>query len=748
MWRRSDIGGRGGGWASRRRHAAAARVTAAACVAAGLLVMAWGARAARACGPFFPNQVLLEGDGRLLAPPVGDLSVEVGKLKPKAMTAGPAVPPTDENPYRQSIEVDQADLAGALKSAKVDPARAEAILRDYAKLRAALAEGRQRPRWGGDEEKAGRPAIPGLHDPSLTVPAGLPAEFDLYIRGLLAFRRGQAEAAREKWLALLALPPEQRKMRSVWAAYMMGRSFDREGAAEWNAEEETRWYARARDLAREGFSDHLGLAVASVGWEAKAELFRGKADRAVELYLVQADAGDPTAVASLRVATRDVLAGDAAMLRRAAARPIVARAVNASLVSSPARGAMTEIPPLKAAATHAWLEVLEAAGARDVGGADLCAWAAYQAGDAAAAKRWVERAPADAPVAQWIRAKLLLRAGKVDAALEALAKAARLFPAQEEWSPDDRECWDDVSSPAGLVRGDSALLRMARREYVASLDALLRGGYWLDAAYVAERVLTPDELKQYVDKTWPVPAEPAPPATEPDGDYHRQRAQARAGAATNIRELLARRLTRLGRWREAGGYFSAKLRPTLDAYVKAIRAGNDASHAKSARADSLWEAAKIARHQGMDLLGTELDPDWRVFSGSYDLGDAGKARTERKPPLHLAGTTPDEAARANSHRASPDLRFHYRYIAAEHAWAAAALMPDESEETARRLCVAGGWLKGRDPAAAEKFYKALVTRCGRTALGREAAKAKWFPKLADDRPVGMPPPHDGDAPER
>ena len=57
-------------------------------------------------------------------------------------------------------------------------------------------------------------------------------------------------------------------------------------------------------------------------------------------------------------------------------------------------------------------------------------------------------------------------------------------------------------------------------------------------------------------------------------------------------------------------------------------------------------------------------------------------------------------------------------------------MPDDDEETARRFCVVGGWLKVRDPQAADRFYKALVVRCGKTEMGREADKLRWFPKLA------------------
>ena len=48
--------------------------------------------------------------------------------------------------------------------------------------------------------------------------------------------------------------------------------------------------------------------------------------------------------------------------------------------------------------------------------------------------------------------------------------------------------------------GDLGGLHLARGDFVQALDILLTGRLWEDAAYVAERVLTANELKAYVDK--------------------------------------------------------------------------------------------------------------------------------------------------------------------------------------------------------------------------------------------------------
>ena len=99
--------------------------------------------------------------------------------------------------------------------------------------------------------------------------------------------------------------------------------------------------------------------------------------------------------------------------------------------------------------------------------------------------------------------------------------------------------------------------------------------------------------------------------------------------------------------------------------------------------------------------------------------------------------------RVAQHRADPEARFHYRYQAAFLALEAAKLLPDNSDETARILCTAGSWLKNRDPQTADLFYKTLVRRCRKTALGAEADRKRWFPQIDEQGnliPASIPAP--------
>jgi len=57
-------------------------------------------------------------------------------------------------------------------------------------------------------------------------------------------------------------------------------------------------------------------------------------------------------------------------------------------------------------------------------------------------------------------------------------------------------------------------------------------------------------------------------------------------------------------------------------------------------------------------------------------------------------------------------------------------MPDQSDQTALALTSGGNWIKNHDPKGANRFYKALVQRCGKTSLGKQAAVKHWLPDLS------------------
>jgi hypothetical protein len=217
------------------------------------------------------------------------------------------------DPYRQTAVADERDLAAALIALGLPEARRRSLLDQVRRLREALLREDEAPaseRSAGvvDTDPSGTvvAAAPRRAPPvDLAVPPGLPAEFAAYLEGALAYRRGDLAAAGARWQDLLALPEEARRQRSTWAAFMLGRTALRRQPRDLAAA--VGWFRRTRELAAHGFADSLGLAVLSLGWEARAEAARQHFDRAEALYAQQARAGDASAIDSLRIFWRERL---------------------------------------------------------------------------------------------------------------------------------------------------------------------------------------------------------------------------------------------------------------------------------------------------------------------------------------------------------------------------------------------------------------------------------------------------------
>jgi hypothetical protein len=154
------------------------------------------------------------------------------------------------------------------------------------------------------------------------------AQFVMYVAGRELAESGNPSGARAVWRSLLAMPPADRAWRSTWAAFMLGSSYRDEDPAE-----AIGWFRRTRELAAEGFADSLGLANASLGWEAYAELNLGNHPRAIRLYLEHRAAGDPTADASLDSASRQALREPVGRLAEYARDPVLRAVISDSVAT-------------------------------------------------------------------------------------------------------------------------------------------------------------------------------------------------------------------------------------------------------------------------------------------------------------------------------------------------------------------------------------------------------------------------------
>lgn len=510
----------------------------------------------------------------------------------------------------------------------------------------------------------------------------------LYALGANAFHAGHGDAAVKVFEALLALPPDLRRHRSTWAAYMLGRLTGRD-----------QWFREVRALVNAGFDDELGLAASGLGLEASHERGRGHLLASVRLYAEQAAHGHPDGATGLLLIARNAIGGsDEPVLL---ADPLGQRLLGAYLYTRAHELSGGERARL-------WRMLAAIPG---VAGADRLAAVAYRDGAWELAGTLARSAP-DATLSRWVRAKLALRDGD-------RVTAARLLGTVEDGLAAPR-CPGDF--PGGLgnverVRTERMILALATDHPVEAMAHAWGGKSSFDAVYVAERVLTIDELRAFVAATAPTPT------SEPDEAWAEM-------SRERLRNLLGRRLMRTGRFAEAPPYLSDGLRPTAAAYTGAL-ADADATADPIARARALYEASRIARASGMELLGTEHSPDWAVVNGQFDLdvgwwnnadepeADAAAAandddaaaaapRTEPRAAAPSPWTTSAERARVAASAPWTPRRFHYRYTASELAEAAAEATPPRSQAFAALLCHATRYVFNRDRTRVDALWQHYV----------------------------------------
>lgn len=640
-------------------------------------------------------------------------------------------PTTQDNQDLSAANVDLRDFKAALKDGSIKTADPVAATRAYVAAR-QVVEDASSTRTGG------------------VLPDEAPGEFALYNEGALAYKIRHPDKAAAAWSALLAMPAAERKYRSTWAAYMLGRS----ALDEHEFQKAAGYFKQTRTLAKEGFVDSLALVDASYGWEARCELELGNSDASARLYLNQLAIGDLSAVVSLKWFIPDwgmtvkneegatpgfginyeesgeiipMQPGPAAMTPRgekaladAARSPLLRRLVTVHILatSTDRYSGSAEAGPEQTK----WLAALDRAGVKETPDAEFIGWVAYSAGKYDDAKRWLAKSLGTSPAALWLKAKFSLRDGKLAEGTALLSQALQAFrdphPVLGNSAEDGR-----YHVPPETASGELGVLRLAQSDFVQALDAFISANMWEDAAYIAERCLTTAELLDYCRKQ-------KFPATTPAEDPHDH-----ANSIPNrFRDLVARRMVREDDYPTAREFFSADKIKFLDDYTAALAKGTDKSISKQQQARALFHAAWIARYKGMELMGTEAGPDYTFYGGAFSDGDLAMARLTGKEPaiddrLEDSGTdgqpvhfplpvSSQEKERLQTTKLVVERRFHYRHVAAGLAWKAAELLPDNTKELADVLGTAETWLYDRHRKQAERFERAYKKRCSKVVLGK------------------------------
>ena len=226
-----------------------------------------------------------------------------------------------------------------------------------------------------------------------------------------------------------------------------------------------------------------------------------------------------------------------------------------------------------------------------------------------------------------------MQKGDVDEAAKYYAAASKAFPSSGDTNASD-------AAAKTLLVGENGVLTLSRGEYVDALEQLYpySATYWGDVAYIAERVLTVDELKTFVDTHKDTQFNPAvsddsqsTPSTNPDEETSPESSDSEngPGPADRLRDLLARRLVRVGRYQEALNYAPA-LEPesSTPAAVPTVSPGGPAIAASQAPSSPTSGAvAKSKRHGRRNFLLEPEPPNDAIAEYVQALNEANTVRS-------------------------------------------------------------------------------------------------------------------------
>jgi len=538
---------------------------------------------------------------------------------------------------------------------------------------------------------------------ALSVGEALPAELRFYTAAAVAFAQHDYQQAIELFRQVLALPLEQQQQRRSWALYSLGRALLKQNVTEHSAEVSALYNQLQQEVAA-GLADPLQLAVASLGEQAKLAKQQGDWAGAIGLYAAQSRWSE-SGRASLLLLSKELAAMPDQELMPLVQTPAVAALLSRYLMTQ-----FSALSYLEPEQLQRLLVVLNQVPDIQLKNATQLATVAYQQGQFDLVKQLLPHLD-QSPQAWWLQAKMALKAGDTAKAAEFYAKASKAFapeslqagtlPAQQDpyAKPSVQELQEQNYC---RVQAEYGILELSRGDYLQAISLLTAAGseYWQDAAYIAERVLTLDELVNFT-ALHPVTEVPEKSQWHYFGD---------TPVDVLLHHLTARRLMRAGDYQQAQAYF---IDPELKQLAKQYQQHAEkaaSSWTDHAKAQALFEQAKLARAHGLELLGFELAPDYQVFYGQFEPYE----EENQKTVLPAA-----ELLRLSSSASIYNNRFHYRQLAAELSAEAATLVPHNSQAFAATLCHSTKWLLIRQPELAQGYYQQYLQQGPYVSWGAE-----------------------------
>jgi hypothetical protein len=350
-----------------------------------------------ACGPDFPNRLLIDRNGTLLYMPEGNFAFEAGRLVPmdKQLPHWQAPPPPmPPKPMPQSPET---IAIGKMRAAKT------------------------------------------VEEADAVNTQGLSNAARLYQLGAVAFASHDPRAT-DYFQQVLKLPAAEQSDWGLRAQYSLGRVLMADHGTPMNEsgeavpaaehppkaelEQALTAFQQVIDRVKSGAADPDQLALSSLGQQARIHLWLGDVAPAAHLYAQQAAQGDPNGGQSLQYVssllvnpdhldTLKQIIGDP-LIQQLVTIELFARSGNLQMADTDGNGRSAQI-------ISQILTLLDGSVKSGFAGSDRLAALAYRSGQYPMAASLLKNA-GDSGLAWWLRAKMALRDGDVKAATAAYAK--------------------------------------------------------------------------------------------------------------------------------------------------------------------------------------------------------------------------------------------------------------------------------------------------------------------------------------
>lgn len=653
-----------------------------------------------ACGPYFAPRLLYYKNTIINNPDTGvDLM-----FTDNDKSATPHLH-LENLPKRLRATYD-ADIADLKKAA---PKLAKKVMQDYAAIRSDMIISA----WDQSaiDLTVERPKN-WLDEATLAL---IPKEFSLYLQGAVAYRSGLSDKAREQWKALLALPAEKRKYKTIWAAWMLARTSTADGEA-------MQWYAKVKQYKKDGFPD--SIQVTERDWTSFFSLKSGDYSTALSIYIKEGKNGDSDSVAAanninevfyqaLQKHQKDL----SSLFKSFSKNPEHALAFSYYLTRYSHNNGEALQNKKRGHDLILWIKTLRESDRKNVDKElGICAASAYAINDEKSLALCLKSMLKPTTESLWLKAKLATRKGKLTEAANVYQQATESIK-KEGVTPGNSNVYyygnfrvtgEIANNRYFNLYSEYACVELGQKNYGKALDLFLTADNSPDAAYIAETLLSPVDLLNY---------------------YRNSKV---AQKSDWIRALLTRKLMRNEYFKDAKSFALDKHLKVYDEYIRNYRVGINKSTPIEKRVEAFIIASSLMRRHGNDLFFLENGsrPFLRISAAGRTMHEKYDQSVYSKKPLPNANEfipkiTPDELKRIKQNYVRISPVSTKERLAADLLYRAAILLPKNNEQAAKLLWEAGVATIA-DPKVADKYYQALVKTCPKTPLGKACDERRWF----------------------